>query len=162
MKIVPPSSYTEAYNKALNLESEQKTKKKKNSSSDSDDDESSGEDTNNDENSSKKVHTLQKDMIRMMEFKNMQKETKGSELWCKTDGHTKGSCPKNQFCDICQIMGHLTKECPFNMKTRGSPQVLLTQEASPSGSSGNTNNAGATSGGYRNNSKGQNNNNNGS
>ena len=74
MKIVSPSSYTEAYNRALNLESEQKMKKKKNSSSDSHDDESSGEDTSDDENGSKKVCALQKDMIRMMEFKNMQKD----------------------------------------------------------------------------------------
>ena len=78
---------------------------------------------------------------------------------CKTDGHTKGSCPKNQFCNICQIMGHSTKECPFNMKTRGSSQVLLTQAASTSGGTGNANIDGATSGGYRNNSRGQNNNN---
>ena len=59
MKIVSPSSYTEAYNRAMNLESEQKTKKKKkNSSSDSDNDVSSGEDSSDDENSSKKVRTL--------------------------------------------------------------------------------------------------------
>ena len=70
----------------------------------------------------------------MKEFKNMQKgnsQTKENKLWCtecKTEGHTKGSCPKNQFCDICQIMGHSTKECPFNMKTRGHQQVLLRQE----------------------------------
>ena len=105
MKIVPPSSYIEAYNRAMDLESEQKTKKKKTSSSDSDNDEPSGEDSSDDEGSSKKVRNLQKDMIRMMkEFKNMHKETKGSELWCtecKINGHTKGSCPKNQFCDIC-------------------------------------------------------------
>ena len=81
MKIVLPSSYTKAYNRALNLESEQKTKKKKNSSSDSDDDEPAGDDSSDDEGSSKKVRALQKDMIRMMkEFKNMQKEPKGSEL----------------------------------------------------------------------------------
>ncbi len=61
----------------------------------------------------------------MKEFKNMQKEnsqSKENELWCtecKAEGHTKGSYPKNQFCDIYQIMGHSTKECPFNMKTRG-------------------------------------------
>ena len=64
MKIVPPSSYTKAYNRAMNLESEQKTKKKKkNSSSDSDDDGPSGEDSSDDEGSSKKVCALQKDMI---------------------------------------------------------------------------------------------------
>ncbi|MDF3686394.1 hypothetical protein [Enterobacter hormaechei] len=94
MKIVPPSSYVDAYNRALDLESEQKTRKKKTSSSDSDD-EPAGGDSSDDEGSSKKVRALQKDMVRMMkEFKNMQKEPKGSELWCtecKTDGHTKGS-----------------------------------------------------------------------
>ena len=82
MKIVAPSTYTEAYNWAMNLESEQKTKKKKkNSSSDSDDDTPLGEDSSDDQGSSKKVRALQKDMIRMMkEFKNMHKETKGNEL----------------------------------------------------------------------------------
>lgn len=55
-------------------------------------------------------------------------------------------------------MGHSTKECPFNMKTRG-PQQVLTQEASASRGSANTSNAGATSRGYRNNRRGQNNNN---
>ena len=147
MKIVPPSSYTKAYNRAMNLESEQKTKKKKSSSSDSDDDASS-EESSDDEKGNKKVHALQKDMIRMMkEFKNMQKETKGNELWCtecKKEGHTKGSCPKNQFCEICQIMGHFIKECPFNLKTRGPQQVFLTQEASASGGSRNTSMEGAT------------------
>ena len=97
----------------------------------------------------------------MKEFKNMQKEMKRNKLWCtkcKTKGHTKGSCPKNQFCDIYQIMGHSTKECPFNMKTRGHQQVILTQETFTSRGIGNTNNDGATSGGYRNNKRGQNNN----
>ena len=91
----------------MNLESEQKTKKKKmkSSSSNSDDDEPSGEDSSDDEGSSKKVCSLQKNMLRMMkEFKNMNKETKGNDLWCtecKKEGHTKGSCPKDQFCEIC-------------------------------------------------------------
>ena len=58
MKIVPPYTYIEAYNRALNLESEQKTKKKKTSSSDSDDDEPSEEDSSDDEGSSKKVRSL--------------------------------------------------------------------------------------------------------
>ena len=105
MKIVPLSSYTKVYNRAMNLESEQKTKKKKkSSSSDLDDDEPSGEDSSDDEGSSKEVRALQKDMLQMMEFKNMNKETKGNDLWCtkcKKEGHTKGSCPKDQFCEIC-------------------------------------------------------------
>lgn len=121
MKIVSPSSYTEAYNQAMNLESEQKTKKKS-SSSDSDDDATLEKESSDDEKGSKKVRALQKDMIRMMkEFKNMQKETKGNDLWCtecKTKGHTKGSCPKNQFCEICQIMGHSTKECPLQYENK--------------------------------------------
>ena len=83
MKIVPPSSYTEAYNRAMDLESEQKTKKKKKSSSSDSDESSSEEDSSGDEKDSKKVRALQKDMIKMMKkFKNMQKETKGNELWC--------------------------------------------------------------------------------
>ena len=103
-------------------------------------------------------------MIQMMkEFKNIHKETKGTELRCtecKKEGHTKGSCPKDQFCEICQIMGHLVKECPFNLKTRTPQQVFLTQEASASGGSGNNSTEGATSGGYKNNRRSQNNNNN--
>ena len=43
-------------------------KEKEEQSSNSDDNVSSGEDSSDDENSSKKVHALQKDMIRMMEF----------------------------------------------------------------------------------------------
>lgn len=84
---------------------------------------------------------------------------KGNNLWCmdcKTEGHTKGSCPKNQFYEIYQIMGHSIKECPFNMKTKGHQQVFLMQEASAS--RGRENNDGAMSGGYRNNRRGKNNN----
>ena len=36
----------------------------------------------------------------------------------------KGSCPKKQFCDICQVAGHSLKECPFNLKAKGHQQVL--------------------------------------
>lgn len=106
MKIVTPSSYTNAYTRAMDLESEQKTsKKKKHKSFDSDD--LSSESGSSDEESNKKVKALQKDMLQMMkEFKNLKKnpDTVKGELWCtdcKEDGHTKGSCPKKQFCDIC-------------------------------------------------------------
>lgn len=97
MKVVPPSSYIEAYKHAMDLESEQKTskKKKKNKSSDSND--SSSNDCSSDEEGNKKVQALQKDMLRIMkEFKNMQKgssQTREEELWytdCKVEGHTKG------------------------------------------------------------------------
>ena len=72
MKILSPSSYTEAYNRVMDLESEQKTKKKKKSSSSDSDDSSSEEDSNGDEKNSKNIWALEKDMIRMMkEFKNM-------------------------------------------------------------------------------------------
>ena len=55
MKIVPPSSY----NRAMNLESEQKMKmKKKSSSSDSNDDASSEEESSDDEKGNKKVRAL--------------------------------------------------------------------------------------------------------
>ena len=105
----------------------------------------------------------------MKEFKNMQNgsnQTREEELWCidcKAEGHTKGSCPKKQFCDICQIVGHSTKECPFDIKTKGH-QLLLTQETSiVTGARMNTNND-VTSGGYCNNNQheqgGNNNNNN--
>ena len=55
MKIVSPSSHTEAYNRAIDLESEQKMKKKKKSSSSDSDDSSSEEDSTGDEKDSKKV-----------------------------------------------------------------------------------------------------------
>ena len=73
MKIVPPASYSDAYTRAMDLESEQKTsKKKKHKSSDSED--SSSESSSSDEESDKKVKALQKDMLRMMkEFKNLKK-----------------------------------------------------------------------------------------
>ena len=54
MKIVPPTSYVDAYNKAMDLESKQKrNKKKKNKSSDSEDSPSKSSSSN--EESSKKV-----------------------------------------------------------------------------------------------------------
>ena len=53
---VPPTSYVDAYNQAMDLESEQKTSKKKHKSLDSDD--SSSESSSSDEESSKKVRAL--------------------------------------------------------------------------------------------------------
>ena len=95
-------------------------------------------------------------------------QSREEELWCtdcKVEGHTKGSCPKKQFYDICQITGHSTRECLFNLKTKGHQQVLLTQEASNPGTGTNTN-SDATSGAYSNNNRrgrdgSSNNNNNG-
>ncbi len=83
MKIVLPMSYTDAYNNALNLESESKTIKKRRSkfSSSSKSDESSDEGSNVDteEEPSKKVQALQKDLEWMRkEFKSMM----------GTSGHT--------------------------------------------------------------------------
>lgn len=57
MKILSQSSYTEAYNQAMNLESKQKIKKKKSSSFDSYD-ASSEEDNSDDKKGSKKVRAL--------------------------------------------------------------------------------------------------------
>ena len=57
MKIVPPSSYTKAYNRAMDLESEHKMKKKKSSSSDSDGS-FSEQDSSDDEKDSKRVRAL--------------------------------------------------------------------------------------------------------
>lgn len=47
---------------------------------------------------SRTVQALRKDMIRMMRELKADKESgkEGEELWCnncKTEGHTKGSCP---------------------------------------------------------------------
>ncbi|XP_057829971.1 uncharacterized protein LOC131041010 [Cryptomeria japonica] len=139
MKIVPPTSYENAYNRAMDLESEGKTCKKKKDKSFGEEEDSEG--SSSDEGSSKKVQALQKDMYRMMkEFKSMKGSTsKNEEVWyveCKEEGHTKGTFPKKAFCDICQVLGHSTKECPYNMKTRGN-QVLFTQEqSSPSATAG--------------------------
>lgn len=151
MKILPPTSYVEAYNRAMDLESEQKTSKKKRSKSSSDKDDTSDDDSGSDGESKGKVKALQKDMDRMKEFKTMKGGTSKGEvdIWytdCKASGHTMGSCPKKIFCDTCQIMGHSTKECPYNMKVRNQ-QVLYTQEQ-PSTSGPETNNN-ASSNGYR-------------
>lgn len=129
MKIIPLALYEDAYNRAMDLESDGKTSKKKKDKSSGDDGSS---ESSNDEDSSKKVHALQKDMHRMMrEFKAIKgssSKNKG-DLWCADceEGHTEGTCPKKTFCDICQVQGHSTKECLYNMKTRIA-QVLLTQE----------------------------------
>ncbi len=56
MKIVPPASYTNAYNRVMDLDSEQKTSKKKHKSSDSDD--SSSESSSTDEELSKQFRAL--------------------------------------------------------------------------------------------------------
>lgn len=80
---------------------------------------------------SKTVQALRRDMIRIMKELKADKENgkEGKELWCsdcKTEGHTKGSCPRKTFCDICQVIGHSIKECPYNLKTRNT-QALFTQ-----------------------------------
>lgn len=79
MKIVPPTSYDDAYNRAMDLESETKTSKKKKKDSSSDEDDSS-EGSNSDGESGKKVQALQKDMLRMMKELKVMKggPTKGS------------------------------------------------------------------------------------
>lgn len=104
MKIVPPTSYNNAYNRAMDLESECKTSKKTRSSSDDDSETKSSEDR-----SSKKVLALQRDLERMMRelkaAKGSTSKTEEDTVWCtdcKEPGHTKGSCPKKAFCDICQ------------------------------------------------------------
>lgn len=147
----------------MDLESENKTaKKKKNRSSSSSEDDTLEEESSSDEKPKKKVTALQKDMERMLkEFKSMKGTTsKDDELWCtdcKENGHTKGACPKKAFCDIFQIMGHSTKECPYNLKARNQ-QMLFAQEQ-PSTSDSNNN---ASSGGYRGNRRGGRGNNNNS
>lgn len=130
MKIVPPSSYDDAYNGAMDLECEYKTSKKKGKSSSEENDSSSDE--SGKEGSKKKGTALQRDMECMMrEFKAMKGSTSRTEgdVWCtkcKEEGHTKGTCPKKAFCEICQVMGHSIKECPYNMKAQ-STQVLFTE-----------------------------------
>lgn len=105
MKIVPPTLYIDVYNRAMEMESEQKmSKKKKHKSLDSDDSSfESSSSSSSDEESSKKVRALQKDMLWMMkEFKNLKKNpdlVKG-DLWCTNckEGHTKGAPAwKNNF-----------------------------------------------------------------
>lgn len=127
MKIVHPTSYDNAYNRAMDLESKYKTSKKASKSCTLDDDSPEG---SNDEESSKKVHALQKDLQQMMrELKvtkgrsNKNEEGEVSCMDCKEVGQTKGSCPKKSFYDICQVMGRSTKECPYNMRTRPASVV---------------------------------------
>lgn len=111
----------------MDLESEGKMTRKKKDKSLGDEESSDG--SSSDEGSNKKVQALQKDMHCMLkEFKSMKGSTsKDEEVWCtecKEEGHTKDTCPKKSY-EICQVMGHSTKECPYNMKTRGN-QVLFT------------------------------------
>ena len=141
MKIVLPTSYTDAYDHALNLKSERKTAKKKKKkrsksslSSESDESSDEGRSADSEEEPSKKVQALQKDLEQMRkEFKSMMGTGGHMEeggIWCmdcKEKGHSKGACSKKVMCDICQVLGHSTKECLFNMKTR-SQQILFTQE----------------------------------
>ena len=97
-----------------------------------------------------------------MEFKSMKGTTshiEEGEIWCtdcKEKGDTRGACPKKAMCDICQVLGHSTKECPYNMKTRSQQVLFMQEQTSTSGTNnemqGNNNNA--TSGGYRNNHRG--------
>ena len=84
-----------------------------------------------DKEESKRMQALQKDMHQMMkEFKAIKGSSSKSEgeLWCTDckEGHTKGTCPKKVFCDICQVLGY-SKQCPYNMKTR-TTQLLFVQE----------------------------------
>ncbi|XP_057861664.2 uncharacterized protein LOC131070138 [Cryptomeria japonica] len=87
------------------------------------------------------------------------------ELWCtdcKAKGHTKGTWSKKAFCDICQVLGHSTKECSYNLKTR-STQVLYTQgeQATPLATPPKqSTNSEASPRGYRNNRPGNNRSNN--
>ena len=69
MKIVPPTLHTDAYDRAMNLESEGKTTKKKKkkkskslSSSKSDESSEEGSSVDSNEEPNKKVRALQKDM----------------------------------------------------------------------------------------------------
>ena len=108
MRIVPPTSYDDAYDRAMNLESESKTLKRKKSKSSSESDESFDEDSSSNDESNKKVQALQKDMERVMhEFKMMKRGARHRDegkLWCmkcKESRHTKGVCLKKSICDIC-------------------------------------------------------------
>ncbi|XP_057853392.1 uncharacterized protein LOC131063560 [Cryptomeria japonica] len=94
--------------------------------------------------------------------------SKNEDVWCTDckEGHTKGTCPKKAFCEICQMLGHAVKECPYNMKTKGN-QVFFAQEQPPLstavGSAKPQADATASSGGYignRRGGRGNNNNNN--
>lgn len=123
--MVPPTSYDEAYNRVMDIECDSKTSKGKQRASDDDstDESSNGE--------SKTVQALQKDMLWMMQELKADKESgrDDKELWCtdcKAERHTKGTCSRKAFCDICQVLGHSIKECSYNLKTR-STQVLYTQ-----------------------------------
>lgn len=122
MKIVPLASYADAYNRAMDLESEQKTSKKKHKSSNSDD---SLSESSSDKESSKKVQALQKDMLRMMkEFKNLKKnpDSMKGELWCtycKEEGHTKGSCSKKKLRDLPDC-GTFHKGMPIQYEVKGT------------------------------------------
>ncbi|XP_059064703.1 uncharacterized protein LOC131856795 [Cryptomeria japonica] len=157
MKVVPPSTFMDAYNRVMDIESENKTSKGKKRTSDED---SSDEER---EEESQMIQALPKDMRRMMrEMQTQEEESReDKELWCtecKLEGHTKTKCPKKVLCDICQVLGHSIKECPYNFKAM-SAQVLYTQEqATPPTTPSKNTNSDTSPGGYRNSQRGSNNN----
>lgn len=74
MKVVPPFTYQDACDRAMDIESEDKTTSNKKRLSDgSSDEESEGE--------SKTIQALCKDMMRMMKEMKGEEETKSGELW---------------------------------------------------------------------------------
>ncbi|XP_059070956.1 uncharacterized protein LOC131861746 [Cryptomeria japonica] len=77
MKVVPPSTFMEAYNRAMDIESENKTSKGKKHTSDED---SSDQES---EEESRTIQALRKDMRRMMREMRTQKEEsrEGRDLW---------------------------------------------------------------------------------
>lgn len=44
---------------------------------------------------------------------------------------TQKNCPKNMFCEICQVVGHLIKEYPYSLKTRSMQVLFIERESSP-------------------------------
>ena len=100
--------------------------------------------------------------MRMMKELTGSNEEKGEgeelcRTHCKKERHIENTCPRKAFCDICQVLGHSIKDCPYNLKARNA-HIFLTQgePSTPPPPPCNTN-MGASSGGY--NSKGSNNNN---
>ena len=130
IKIVPPTSYIYSYNWAMDPESEQKMrKKKKDKSSDSDD--SSSESNKSGKEPSKKVWSLQKNMLRMMKaFKNMKKNpglVREGELWCtncKEEGHTKGSCPKKTILRYLPNCGSFHQGMPIQYENKETSTIV--------------------------------------
>ena len=59
----------------------------------------------------------------MREYKGTKENKEVGCMKCKNEGHSRANCAKKSFCDICKVLGHTIKQCPYNLKVRTSNSV---------------------------------------